>query len=79
VYVPITMREALERNFRGFDNRANYWVYVFGRRKPGVTIEQVAAQLNAIYRPIINDVEAPLQRGMSEQTLASFRTKQVVV
>ena len=79
VYVPISMRGVLERGFRGFERRDSYWVYVFGRRKPGTTIDQVAEALNAIYRPIINDVEAPQQGGMSEQTMQRFRTKQVVV
>ena len=31
------------------------------------------------YRAIINDVEAPLQRGMSDQTLARFKAKQVTL
>ncbi len=29
--------------------------------------------LNAVYRPIITDVEAPLQQGMSEQTMATLQ------
>ena len=36
-----------------------------------------SAAINAPYRAIINDVEAPLQTGMSEQTMARFRAKQV--
>jgi predicted permease len=79
VYVPISMRGVLEQGFRGFERRSSYWVYVFGRRKPGTTMDQVSDRLNAIYRPIINDVEAPLQSGMSEQTMGRFREKQIVV
>ena len=33
----------------------------FGRLAPGATIEQARAQVNAVYQPIIRDVEAPLQ------------------
>jgi len=79
VFVPISMRGVLTAGFSGFDNRRSYWVYVFGRLKPGMTRERAASALNALYRPIINDVEAPLQTGMSEQTLARFKAKQVVV
>ncbi len=79
LYVPITMNGQMEAGFSNFENRRAYWVYVFGRLRPGATIDQARLTLNAIYRPIINDVEAPLQTGMSERTLAQFRQKEVVV
>ncbi|HUF49567.1 MAG TPA: ABC transporter permease [Longimicrobiales bacterium] len=79
LYVPISMRGVLNPTFTGFDNRRNYWVYVFARLRPGATLEQAAASVNAVYRPIIEEVEAPLQQGMSETTMAQFRAKQVVL
>ncbi len=79
VYVPIDMRGVLSAGFRGFDNRRSYWMYVFGRLKPGVSLPQASAGLNALYHPIITDVEAPLQKGMSEQTLTRFKAKEVVL
>jgi predicted permease len=75
VYVPITMREALNPTWQGFENRQSYWVYVFGRTKPGVSIAQAGADLNQVYTGVINDIEADLQTGMSEATLARFRAK----
>ncbi len=36
------------------------------RSSPGVSIAQARRGLNALYHPIINDVEAPLQKGMSD-------------
>jgi predicted permease len=79
VFVPISMRGLMSPGFTGFDNRRSYWAYLFGRLKPNVTIEKASAALNAIYKPILTDVEAPLQQGMSEQTMARFKAKQVVV
>jgi predicted permease len=79
LFVPISMRGQMEAAFRDFENRRSYWIYAFGRLKDTISIDQARAAINALYRPIINDVEAPLQQGMSEQTLARFRTKQVVV
>jgi predicted permease len=79
VFVPVTMRGVLTTGFQGFDNRRSYWLYVFGRLKPGVSMTQASAGLNALYHSIINDVEASLQQGMSEQTLGRFRAKRVVV
>jgi len=75
VFVPLTMRGVMSPGFSGFENRRQYWVYTFARLKPGVTIDQARAAVNAVYRPIINDVEAPLQKGMSQQTMTKFRAK----
>jgi hypothetical protein len=78
VFVPMMMRQQVF-GWGSLEDRRSYWAYVFGRLKPGVTPEQAATALNAIYRPILTDVEAPLQEGMSEQTLAHFKAKQVTV
>ncbi|MGV3709314.1 MAG: ABC transporter permease [Gemmatimonas sp.] len=79
VYVPISMRGEVESYFKQFENRRSYWIYLFGRLKPGVTIEQATAQINGIYTPIITNIEAPLQNGMSDATMQKFRTKKIVV
>jgi len=79
IYVPLTMRGLMEPGFRGFENRRSYWAYVFARLKPGVTLDQATVGLNALYKPIINDVEAPLQTGMSDQTMTRFKARQLLV
>ena len=79
VFVPITLRGLMEPGFDRFDNRRTYWAYVFGRLKPGVSLEQASAGVNAPYTAIINDVEAPLQTGMSDQTMARFRARQLIL
>ena len=79
VFVPLTMRDIMIPAFRGLENRRSYWLYVFGRLKPGGSIEEAATSINAVYRPIINDVEAPLQEGMSDQTMTRFRAKEIAL
>jgi predicted permease len=79
VFVPITLRTLLEPEWNGFHNRRSYWAYLFARLRPGVSIDQARSQLNVQYHSIINDVEAALQKGMSDQTLARFRAKQVLM
>lgn len=80
VYVPLAMRGAFQATpYTGYENRREYWLYVFGRLKPGSSMEQAVAGLNAVYRPILHDVEAPLQTGMSDVTMERFKAKQVVV
>ena len=80
IYVPMTMRPALRQgSIKGLENRQNYWVYLFARLKPGVSIDQAKSAINAVYHPIINDVEAPLQKGMSDQTMKKFRAKEILL
>ncbi|HET7621484.1 MAG TPA: ADOP family duplicated permease, partial [Gemmatimonadaceae bacterium] len=81
VFVPLTMRGLMEPYYQnaGFENRRAYWLYAFARLKPGVSLKQASSAINAIYHPIINDVEVPLQQGMSDQSLKRFRTKDLVL
>jgi len=79
LYAPISMRAAITTWRPAFDNRRSYWVYVFGRLEPGLSIEQASTQLNVTYKPILADVEAPLQEGMSDATMKLFKAKSVVL
>lgn len=78
VYVPMQSRVYVG-TYKGLENRRDYWVYVFGRRKPATSIEATKAALDRVIAPILADVEAPLQKGMSDQTMARFKAKRVVV
>jgi predicted permease len=77
VFVPLTMRAQAESYFpaESLEDRRSYWLYAFGRLEPGVSLEQAAQGLERVWRPILVDIEAPLQEGMSEATLAEFRAK----
>ncbi|MFC1575046.1 ABC transporter permease [Gemmatimonadota bacterium] len=79
VFVPITMRGIMEPGWDRFENRRSYWAYLFARLEPGLTLEQARAGANAVYQGIVNEVEAPLQEGMSDQTMEQFRAKQITV
>jgi predicted permease len=79
VFVPMTLRGALEPTFKGFDDRRNYWIYLFGRLAPGMSRAAADAAINTRYHAIVNDVEATLQTGMSDATLARFRAKRLEV
>jgi predicted permease len=80
VFVPITMRNLMEPGFDSRDqNRRAYWAYLFARLGPGVPLEAAAAEINSIYSGIINEVEAPLQEGMSDATMERFRARQILV
>jgi predicted permease len=84
IYVPLTMRGVLQLGFvrptsNGFENRQSYFAYLFARLKPGLSIEEATTGINIPYSAIVNDVEAQLQKGMSEQTMARFRAKRIAL
>ncbi|HSJ23251.1 MAG TPA: ABC transporter permease [Longimicrobiales bacterium] len=79
VFVPITMRAQMTRGFTAFENRRSYWAYLFGRLEPGASLAQAEAALNTVYSRIINEVEVPLQTGMSDQGMAAFREKRLTL
>jgi len=80
VFVPITMRNYMEPGFRfGWTNRQSYWLYLFARLRPGISIDRARASLDTQYRAIVNSVEAPLQKNMSPQTMAKFKAKSIGV
>ena len=78
IYVPISMRGEVQR-FTKWEDRRNYWIYLFARLKPGVSMESARTAANAVYHPIITDVEAPLQKEMSDKTMESFRNKKLLL
>jgi len=78
VFVPITLRSVLDAD-TDWSLRTDYWAYLFARLRPGVTIEGARASLGAQYHAIINDVEAPLQKDISPQTMARFRAKPILL
>ena len=77
IFVPLTMRALMQPGFNGFQNRRQYWAYLFARLKPGIPIEQATVAINGPYKAIINDVEVPLQKGMSDQTMVRFKAKEI--
>lgn len=78
IFVPISMRGELQ-GFTKFEDRRTYWAYLFARLEPGVDVKAAEASVNAVYHPIIAEVEAPLQKEMSPKTMEAFLKKKVLL
>jgi hypothetical protein len=79
VFVPIAMRPVLDASATPLDDRRAYWAYLFGRLRPGTTLDDARRQLDAAYRPIITEVEAAQQPGATARYLAEFRARRIAV
>src|SRR5688572_3456795 len=83
VFVPLSMRWLMVPTPGAYNETNpgrffNYWAYVFGRLEPRVTLEQADAQLNSLYRGILNDVEAPLLPAqVPQETKDQFRERRI--
>ena len=77
IFVPITMhaRLAADAGDGRFEDRRQYWLYLFARLRPEASIDQARAAIAPLYRNILTDVEAPLQTDMSGETMARFVAK----
>ncbi|MCU0635601.1 MAG: ABC transporter permease [Gemmatimonadaceae bacterium] len=78
-FVPLTMRTAVQPWTDYYTRRNIYALYVFGRLKPGVSLEQARTATQTIYSRILRDVELPLQEGMSDQTRERFARKSLAM
>jgi predicted permease len=80
VFVPLTLRWLMEPTRpRDENDRQAHWLYLFARLEPGITIEQAAAGINALYSGILAEVEAPLNTAMPEDLFAQFLARQITL
>jgi predicted permease len=78
LFVPLAFGQELGVGYPADDRRA-HWVYAFARLAPGATVADAARALNAGYRPVVRDVEAPAQSQMSAAERARFLGRALVL
>jgi predicted permease len=78
VYAPIAMKKALSPDWDAYQDRKNYWITLFARLKPGVSLAQADAAINATYRgQLEKDIE--LLKQPSPNLLQKFRAKKIIL
>ena len=78
VFVPITLEwyQDHEAPTPVVDNRQFSYLYVFGRLQPGVSREEAEQRLNATFRAVVNDVEAPAAAADPDyRSLEAFKAR----
>ncbi|AHG93739.1 permease (plasmid) [Gemmatirosa kalamazoonensis] len=78
VFVPMTLGSELDLGWGShatFDDRMQHGIFLFARLRPGMTIDGARAAMRPLYRRILAESDAPLQRGMSQPTMRRFLTR----
>jgi predicted permease len=79
-YTPLALGPTLGTGVeRQIADRTAYYIYAFGRLGPHASIEHARAEVNAVYQPIIREVEAPLQKNMADSVMQRFLARQVTI
>jgi putative ABC transport system permease protein len=72
VYVPLTLRWLMQpEEPRNEENRQAYWLTLFARLKPAVSLEQARVETGALYRAMLSE-EAPRLTGVTEEQRALY-------
>lgn len=43
LFVPLSLRGAMSPGWNGYENRRDYWAYLFARLAPGMSLEQATS------------------------------------
>jgi putative ABC transport system permease protein len=65
VFIPMSFKP-LVTDWNGTDRLDDYWVYLLGRLKPGVSRPQAEAALNGPYRTVVEEVAATVKQPIEK-------------
>ena len=77
-FVPITMTKELRPDWDAYKSRQDYWVTLFGRMKPGQTIEAATTALNITYQSQLRQ-DLDLVTNPSAEFRQRFAAKKIVL
>ena len=59
LWIPLAMQKQISPGWNGLDNKLFQSLYVIARRKPGVSLEQAAANVNVLFKQILQGYAGP--------------------
>src|SRR6266404_305464 len=73
ILVPVTMKKLMTPNWDDLEQRRTKWVEVYGRLKPGVSVNRAKASLQPIFKAMLNrDVQEAAFRTANQYTKDRF-------
>jgi putative ABC transport system permease protein len=79
LFVPLMMTQQMTLYGETLDGWNDYWMKVLARRKPGVSVKQAQAGINAAYRPLLDEQLAQSKSGWNEDKRKKFLDKKIVL
>jgi predicted permease len=80
IRVPILMAPVMTPGHDDLDNRRSQWVQVFGRLKPGITVESARASLQPLFHQILlQEADEPALRAISARDRDRFLKRTALV
>src|SRR6267143_1129181 len=76
VFVPVMMKGQMTPIRSGLDDWNDYWMAVFARRNPGVSMAQAEAGINAAYHPLLEE-QPPKIKGRHQKKRQQFLSKKL--
>lgn len=78
VFVPVTQRWELQPQAeRSEENRQDYWLYLFGRLAPGVTLAAARTELDGHYGHLVRELEVSLHASLEPARLEQFAARHI--
>ena len=78
LFVPMMMKGQMTPIRNGLDDWNDSWLAILGRRKPGVSLQQAEAGINAEYPPLLEQQLATIKRW-DEKKRQTFLNKKIVL
>src|SRR6266853_1714658 len=78
IFVPLMMKAQMTPERNGLEEWNNYWLAVFARRKPGLSMAQTQAGINAAYRPLLQEQLGQIKSWGPEKR-QKFLDKQILL
>jgi predicted permease len=76
LWVPVTMQEQVISGRKWLEDYNASWLHVIARRKPGVTVENAAANLNLLLQQLVS---GPLKAKLSKDDIDNLKAEKVPV
>ncbi|MGB8592202.1 MAG: ABC transporter permease [Candidatus Acidiferrales bacterium] len=78
VFVPLMMKAQMTPNWNGLDDWNDYWLAVFGRLQPGMSIQRARAGIQSAYKPLLEE-QLPTNKGWNEAERQQFLSRQLTL
>lgn len=80
VFVPMMMtRQMVPTGMETLEEWNDYWMNVLARRKPGISLEQAQAGINAAYGPLLAEQLPQIKSGWNQDKQQQFLNKKILL